>query len=337
MRIPVGLIFPFTVLALAVAASAQTPAAPAIPPPRSSGPARLADIRLRDSCILPDEATKTYYLVSAGRRGPNGRATVVQYTSKDLETWEGPRVIFEVPENWWANRGIWAPEIHAYRGKYYLFLTFDSDHEFPEQWRNWRPRVKRGSQVLWSDTITGPFQPFENRSTTPPDMMTLDGTLWVEDGVPYMVFAHEWVQIKDGTVEMIKLKDDLSAAVGEPVRLFHGSDAPWSVKSEEYGCHVTDGPYLYRSKTGKLLMVWSSFGTGKYTTGIAISQTGRLAGPWTQQAEPLYATDGGHPMIFRRFDGQLMLTLHTPNNSPLTRQRIFELEDLGDTLKLKPR
>ena len=34
--------------------------------------------------------------------------------------------------------------------------------------------------------------------------------------------------------------------------------------------------------------------------------------------------------------GQLMLTLHTPNNSPLTRQRIFEIEDLGDTLKVKP-
>jgi hypothetical protein len=30
-----------------------------------------------------------------------------------------------------------------------------------------------------------------------------------------------------------------------------------------------------------------------------------------------------------------MLTLHSPNNSPNTRQRIFELDDLGDTLRLK--
>jgi hypothetical protein len=42
-------------------------------------------------------------------------------------------------------------------------------------------------------------------------MMTLDGTLWVEDELPYMVFCHEWVQIKDGTVESVRLKDDLSA------------------------------------------------------------------------------------------------------------------------------
>jgi arabinan endo-1,5-alpha-L-arabinosidase len=338
MRLLVRVVSFFVLLGIAGIAQAQSAATPTPAPnapPRPPGPAKLADIRLRDSCILPDEATKTYYLVSAGRRGPNGRATVVQYTSKDLEIWDGPRVVFEIPENWWSDRGIWAPEIHAYQGKYFLFLTFDSSHEFPEQWRNWRPRVKRGSQVLWSDKITGPFQPFENRSTLPPDMMTLDGTLWVEDGVPYMVFCHEWVQIKDGTVEMVKLKPDLSATDGEPVRLFHGSDAPWAKKSDEYGCYVTDGSYLYRSKTGKLLMVWSSFSTGGYTTGVAISKSDKLAGPWIQQAEPIYTADGGHPMIFRRFDGQLMLTLHTPNNSPLTRQKIFEIEDLGDTLRVK--
>ena len=30
-----------------------------------------------------------------------------------------------------------------------------------------------------------------------------------------------------------------------------------------------------------------------------------------------------------------MITLHAPNNSPLTRQRIFEIEDLGDTLRVR--
>jgi hypothetical protein len=71
-------------------------------------------------------------------------------------------------------RGIWALEMHHYRGRYYLFLTFDTSHLFPEQWRNWRPRVTRGSQVLVSDSPLGPFTAFDNRSTFPPDMMTLD-------------------------------------------------------------------------------------------------------------------------------------------------------------------
>ena len=268
-------------------------------------------------------------------RGPDRKSTVVAYRSTDLKRWTGPVVVYEKPADWWADRGIWAPEMHAYQGKYYLFLTFDSSHEFPEQWRNWRPRVKRASQILVADSPLGPFKPFSNEPTLPADMMTLDGTLYVEDGTPYMVFCHEWVQIKDGTVNAIQLAPDLSATVGEPVRLFHGSDAPWAVKSAEYGCFVTDGPWLHRTSGGTLLMLWSSFGAGGYTVGIAESTTGKLAGPWVQQPEPLYAEDGGHPMLFRRFDGQLMLALHSPNESGREREHFFEVEEAGGTLRLK--
>lgn len=297
-----------------------------------------AELRARDAFIHTDPAAQTYTMVfSAGRRGPHGRPAVVAYTSRDLEHWTGPTVVFETPAEWWADRGIWAPELHAYRGKYYLFLTFDSTHRFPEQWRDWLPRVQRGSQVLVADSPLGPFQPFANRPTLPPDMMTLDGTLWVEDGVPYMVFCHEWVQIKDGTVEMIRLTDDLSATVGEPVRLFHGSDAPWSLKSPQYGCHVTDGPFLYRTKTGRLLMLWSSGTKTGYGVGLATSTSGKLAGPWTQSPTPLFDADGGHPMLFRRLDGQLMLALHQPNQPPREREQFLEIEEAGDTLLLKKR
>ena len=298
---------------------------------------RLADVRMRDACVLADGATKTYYIVSSTR--VQGAPAVRAYTSRDLVTWEGPHVIFQTPPNLWGAgvniKGIWAPELHAYKGKFYLFLTFDTDSLLPEQWRDWMPRVRRGSQVLVADSPLGPFKPFTNRSTLPTDMMTLDATLWVEDGVPYMVYAHEWVQITDGTVEMVRLKDDLSGTVGEPARLFAGSDAPWGRKSPRWGCWVTDGPYLYRSKTGRLLMIWSSFGEGGYTVGVARSTTGKLRGPWEQQAEPLFAEDGGHGMLFKRFDGGLMLALHQPNKTGSERERLFELEDSGETLRIK--
>lgn len=313
-------------LALSVPAGAQpTPAPPA------ADPVKLADIRMRDVCILPDPASQTYYMIGSARRN-----SVRAYTSRDLANWHGPQIIFTAPEDIWGDIrifGIWAPELHHYKGKYYLFLTCNTRSEFPEQWRNWLPRVTRGSQVLVADAPTGPYKPFQNHSTLPPDMMTLDGTLWVEDAAPYMVFCHEWVQIKDGTVEYIQLKDDLSETVGEPTRLFHGSDAVWSRKSPQYGCHVTDGPYLYTSKSGKLFMIWTSGGYTGYTLGIAISPSGKLAGPWQQQAEPIYKDDGGHGMLFTTFDGRLMMTLHCPNNRD-ARPRIFQMQDTGDTLKI---
>ena len=285
---------------------------------------------LRDVCILPDPATHTYYMI-----GP-GRNSVRMYTSKDLKLWQGPKTIFRTPDDIWGDIrviGIWAPEMHRYKDKYYLFLTFNTRHEFPEQWRNWLPRVYRGSQILVSDKPEGPFTPFANHSTLPTDMMTLDGTLWVEDGTPYMVFCHEWVQIKDGTVEYIQLKDDLSATVGEPMRLFHGSDAKWARKSPNHGCYVTDGPYLYKSKSGKLFMIWTSDSHTGYTVGLAMSDSGKLAGPWRQQDKPLYNKDGGHGMLFTTFDGTLMMVLHSPrDNNP--QPHIFEMEDTGETLNV---
>jgi arabinan endo-1,5-alpha-L-arabinosidase len=329
-------------LTLGICASAQAPSAapiasPSNPattgrePPRFSSNVNLADVRMRDACVLPDPASQTYTLVASARGG------VRAYTSRDLHTWEGPHMIWRTPENFWPGaemRSIWAPELHRYQGNNYLFLTFDTATPFSEQWRNWLPRVRRASQVLVSDTgPLGPYRAFENRPTLPEDMMTLDGTLWVEDGVPYMVYCHEWVQIVNGTVEMIQLKVDLSATIGEPTRLFWGNDAPWSKRSDEFGCWVTDGPWLHTSTSGKLFMLWSGFSATGYTTGIAISDSGRLAGPWRQQAEAVYAADGGHPSLFTRFDGQLMMVLHAPNKDT-ERVRFFEMEDTGETLRI---
>ena len=289
----------------------------------------LSGIYMRDVCILADKETQTYYMV-----GP-GRNSVRMYTSKDLKTWKGPQTVFQTPEDIWGHIrviNIWAPEMHKYKGKYYLFLTFDTREKFQEQWRGWYPRVYRGSQILVSDRPTGPFKPFANRSTPPTDMMTLDGTLWVEDGVPYMVFCHEWVQICNGTIEYIELKDNLSEAVGEPKKMFHATSASWP-KTGGLGNTVTDGPYLYTGKTGKLYMVWTSGGATGYTEGIAISDSGKLAGPWRHQAEPLYAKNGGHGMLFTTFDGKLMNVLHSPNDRG-AQPRIFEMEDTGETLKI---
>jgi beta-glucosidase len=302
---------------------------------------KLAHLRVRDPFILPDPDTQTYYLcVSLRPSEGRPRHGVGVYTSKDLETWAGPTTIFEIPVDFWAQGSIWAPELHRYQGKYYLLLTFNADKPLPESATrpdgelpsDWAPLVQRGVQVLVSESPLGPFRPFHNRAHLPVDLMTLDGTLWVEDGVPYLIYCHEWVQTKDGTIDLVRLKDDLSDVEGQAVTLFRGSDAPWVRPGRDR--YVTDGPFLYRTHTEKLLMLWSTFGWFGYMTLVAASESGSVHGPWVQQPRPLFMQDGGHGMVFHRFDGTPMVVLHHPNRPPNERALLFELEDEGDTLTI---
>jgi beta-xylosidase len=301
------------------------------------------DLRVRDPFILPDPGTGIYYLYRqiANGRGDSteGERGVQVFTSSDLKRWEGPTTVFAQPADFWADAEVWAPEVHMYQGKYYLFVTFTANRTLPgEGATDAGPMRPRGTQILVADSPLGPFRPFANRAHTPETWMSLDGTLWIEEGVPWMVFCREWHQVTDGTMELVRLAPDLSAPVGEPRTLFRATDGPWVLSMREAigGKHgyVTDGPWIHRTRTGKLLMIWSSFGRERYAIGIAESKTGRIDGPWGQQPDLLVSADGGHGMIFRTFEGQLTLVFHQPNLRSEERMRFFALEDTGDTLRL---
>ena len=82
-------------------------------------------------------------------------------------------------------------------------------------------------------------------------------------------------------------------------------------------------------------MMWSSFSADGYTVGLSTSASNTIHGPWRQVPEPLFRCNGGHSMAFRTFDGRLMLLLHQPNTGRFERARLFELDDSGDSLRLK--
>ncbi len=285
----------------------------------------LGDIHMRDPFVLPHEDGWYYLYGSTDENIWSGPATGFDaYRSKDLAAWEGPFPAFRPQPGFWSDTNYWAPEVHRYRGKYYMFATFKAEG------------VRRGTQILISDSPLGPFRPHSDGPATPREWECLDGTLYVDDaGKPWMVFCHEWVQAKDGTVEAIELSETLDRAVSAPVTLFRASDAPWveAVNSAKHGTgYVTDGPFLHRCADGTLLMLWSSFRGGRYAQGIARSESGGVLGPWRQEAEPIYESDGGHGMIFARFDGALRLALHTPNRTPDERPAFVPVEETGGRL-----
>jgi hypothetical protein len=323
--------------------AAQAPPS-SIATPRSN--LALSDFYAHDPFILADLPTRTYYLYTAigPRQSPDGHAGVVVYKSTDLKSWQGPHLVFSVPDGIWANPadGAWAPEVHRYHGKLYLLVTLhNTDKLLNEPVAVTHPMYQgkpaahhlRGTQIFVADSPDGPFRLLGKDSATPPDFMALDGTLYVENGVPYMIYAHEWIQTLDGTMEAIRLTPDLAGSVGQPFYLFKGSDAPWLAEqhltSAKARTYVTDGPFLYRTTNGKLLMLWSSYSDGLYMEALAYSLSGKLEGPWRQSA-PLLGDDSGHGMLFHTFDNKLLLVLHHPFRQ--AHAKLYEMRDTGDTI-----
>ncbi len=300
---------------------------------------KTRDIRVRDPFIYADTETKTYYLYTQSEnRAGNGYKGVEVYASKDLANWLPPQTVMSLPKDADVTM-VWAPEVHEYKGAYYLLVTLTSHRllteKKPVEKGNWPEMNVRGTHVYRADRPTGPFEPLKTSSHTPADWMALDGTLFVEDGAPYMVFCHEWVQMIDGTMDVVRLKDDLSDTVGKPELLFRASDAP-GAKSDPKTGKVTDGCFLYRSpKSGKLFMIWSTFIAGSgYCVLLTESESGKIGGPWFNQ-KPIYQENGGHGMIFRCFDGRLMLALHQPNSGGQERLHLFDIADTGQTLEIR--
>lgn len=291
----------------------------------------ISEIRLSDPAILADSASQTYYMTGTGG---------LLYSSKDLEHWTGPFVVAKTDSASWMGPSpmIWAAELHRYNGKYYYFATFTN--------RDVKIGVVRGNvierracHVLVSDKPEGPYVPMADKTYLPADRPTLDGTFWVDkDGKPYMVFCGEWLSNWNGTMEKIRLKDDLSGSIGQPKVLFRAHDSPWS-REEEDGVvkpnKVTDGPFLFRTATGRLGMIWTSWVYSTYTQGVAYSESGTLDGPWIQKKDPITPPDFGHGMLFKTLDGRWMMSVHSHKSVDghyIRIPHLFEIDLSGDKL-----
>lgn len=300
---------------------------------------KRSDIRMRDPFVLQWSPGR---YVLFGTTDPSlwgGPATGFDcFTSDDLETWEGPIEAFRPPAGFWADTQFWAPEVFRHDGRWFMFATFASAD--PEA-------GPRGVQVLVSDDPTGPFRPWSDGPLTPRTIPCLDGTLFLDDGgTPWLVYSRGAEGVPGGAPgpaagEMYarRLSADLRTAVEEPALLFTAAAAPWSrplrlpdgvEPPEELNLAkdplFTDGPFIVRSRSGALLMLWSSFGEEGYAMGVATSAAGSILGPWRQQDEPLRARNGGHGMLFTDARGVDRLVFHSPNETPDERVQLVRVE-----------
>jgi beta-xylosidase len=307
------------------------------PVARAEAPLTLATMRLHDPFIVADRASRTYHLFTSNIEEATGdkRVGTMVYTSRDLRHWTRPRLVFTIPQGIWGVGGAWAPEVHHWKGRYYLFTTLHNEAlKLSPAGR--RAPYRRGTILAVADRLDGPYRVVRDaQPIAGSDKMTLDGHLFVDRGRPWLVYAQEWLQTTDGLISAVRL-DDRLAAVGDHRILFHASDAPW-VKGQKQSApddlvYVTDGPWLHRTRAGALVMLWSSYGDDGYNQAQARSKSGRLEGPW-EQLSPLVGGSSGHGMLFRTFEGQLMMVLHRPFGAR-ARGKLYEMDDSGDALRI---
>ena len=83
---------------------------------------KTAQLHIRDPYILVKDGK--YYLYRAIITEKPEK--VVVYISEDLKNWSNEKTVYTLCTNGWKSEDIWAPEVHEYCGKFYIFLSVKS-------------------------------------------------------------------------------------------------------------------------------------------------------------------------------------------------------------------
>ncbi len=280
-----------------------------------------SNINIRDPFVLFENGR--YYMYGTRAENFGGMTGGFDvYTSSDLINWSEPIECFDSKKFNLNKRVNWAPEVHKYNKCFYMFATFTQENG------------RKGTCILKADSPLGPFVPHSNGAVTPENWECLDGTLYIgNDGKVYIIFCHEHTQIADGTICFAELNAELTERISEPVTIFAASSCPWVDKHQESGHFVTDGPFMYRTQTGELLMIWSSFIKDQYAELLVRFKDGEIGTDITH-LPPIIDDDGGHGMIFKG-ENKLYFTFHSPNKSGFEHPVFVEISDNGDSVLIK--
>ncbi len=174
--------------------------------------------------------------------------------SKDLVHWE--TIGHAITESEYLDlsetldsRGIWAPDISYYDGKFYIFATLRYNYQDKTE------HPMRAQLMMYSDKPEGPYSkpvilPVDN----------IDPSHFVDDdGKHYMIIAPG--------ITVVPLNDNCTEVIGEPVQVWPGT-----------GERCPEGPHILK-KDGWYYAILAEGGTG-YGHGINVGRSKSLFGPY---------------------------------------------------------
>lgn len=286
---------------------------------------------IKNPYIYYDKPTDSYYMT-----GDGGHIWV----SKGLKVWEGPYVALAQDAASWvgASPVVTAPEIHKYNNRYYYMASFAREGLFVEG-TDGQPFVRQSCTTLVADNITGPYKTVDSNANLLDEREMASHPTFCTDelGVGYMIYDHLAKQNGDGTVQIVRLTEDLGRRMGEAYVMFTASQNSWSKNVKGTFSQEMEAPYLFLTDTGCMGILFTTMMGTEPAVGVAYSSTGTLNGPWEIESEPLLKGVASSS-IFKDYDGTPVMVVQKDTiigGKDISVPRLLKLETQFDKLQIK--
>ncbi len=214
-------------------------------------------VSIADPMILEHDGT--YYLYATGG------TTLAVRTSKNLISWSEPKRIFALSQTSWGVDNCWAPEVHEYNGKFYLFFCGRDSN-----------KIFHGS-VAVCDTPDGTFTPITKEPLLNFSYSVIDLSFFADDdGKTYIFYSKDCSTntINGKRVSQsfgVEVSNDFTSLIGEPV-LCSTPIQSWELQS---GNTIwNEGPVVFK-RNGTYYMLYSAnyYQSSNYSVGYCTSDT----------------------------------------------------------------
>lgn len=252
--------------------------------------AQVSDIRVHDPVMI--KQGDTYYLFCTGWG-------ISVFSSKDMKNWKEEKAVFEQPPAWTQEivpgfRGhIWAPDIHLYDGKYYLYYSISAF-------------AKNTSAIGVVTNVT--LDPTDSNYKWEDQGMVVQSVpnrdLWNaidpnvivdKDGYPWMSFGSFWEGLK-----MVKLIPNRTA-LSQPEEWYTIAKRKRTqfTDDKDPGDAALEAPFIFKKDTMYYLFVsWDYCCRGENSTyKVVVGRSDKVTGPYLDMEGKSMAEGGGSLVI----------------------------------------
>ena len=214
---------------------------------------------------------------------------VALYCSDRLTALGAKHIIWEAPEQGPFSDEVWAPEIHALDGRWYVYVAASDGQN-----RNHRMWVlqSEGADPLGKYSIHGPLYTGDHPETGADNRWAIDGTVLEQGGKRYFIWSG-WEDTRDEQwLYIAPMRDPLTIA-GKRVRLCPNDDYLWErVGETSAGRGLNEAPQVLQ-RDGRTFVVYSCSGSWQpsYKLGLlALRPGGNPLNPsdWTKHPQPVF-------------------------------------------------